>query len=431
MNAPTLRQAWPVWARIGLLSFGGPAGQIALMHRVLVDEKRWIDEGRFLHALNYCMILPGPEAMQLATYIGWLMQGWRGGLVAGLLFVAPGVVAIMALSWVYALAGDAGWVAAAFFGLKAAVVALVAQALVRIAGRALKGRMLALTALAAFVAIFALGVPFPVIVLAAALGGWLAHRLGWRPRFGHGEGDVGATGPASVRVALGGVVLWLGIWLLPVAGLVLTLGAGHVFSQIALYFSKMAVLTFGGAYAVLAWVAQSAVADFGWLSAPQMLDGLAMAETTPGPLIMVTQFVGFMAALNAPGGLPPMLAATLGGLLATWVTFAPCFLWIFAGAPFSERLRAIPALAAALSAVTAAVVGVIANLGLWFAIHALFAQTWRLRAMDLPVLASLNPVAAALVLLALGAVFGLRAGPAAVIGGAAVAGMGLHALGWV
>lgn len=431
MSVPTLRQAAPTWARIGVLGFGGPAGQIALMHRVLVDEKRWIDEGRFLHALNYCMILPGPEAMQLATYIGWLMQGWRGGLVAGGLFVLPGVVSILALSWVYVLAGEAGWVAAAFFGLKAAVVALVAQALVRLAGRALPGRMQALTALAAFVAIFALGMPFPVIVLAAALGGGLAHRLGWRPRFGHGGEAVPAARPVSIWRALGVVVLWLVIWLLPVAALLLALGPGHVFSQIAVYFSQMAVLTFGGAYAVLAWVAQSAVAEFGWLSAPQMLDGLAMAETTPGPLIMVTQFVGFMATLNAPGTLPPLLAATLGALLTSWVTFAPCFLWIFAGAPFSERLRDIPALAATLSAVTAAVVGVIANLGLWFTIHALFAQTWRWGAMDLPVVASLNPLAAVLVLAALAAAFGLRAGPAALIGGAALAGLGLHTLGWV
>ncbi len=390
-----------VWAKIGLLSFGGPAGQIALMHRELVDRRGWIDEARFLHALNFCMLLPGPEAMQLATYVGWLRSGWRGGLVAGGLFVLPGVVAIMALSWVYVLAGDVGWIAGAFFGLKAAVIALVAEALVRIGRRALKGWWAGLIAAAAFLALFALSVPFPLVVLGAAGIGFLTAR-------GEAVAPV-AAGPSTLRVAL----VWAALWLGPVLALLALLGPEHVLAQVALYFSQMAVLTFGGAYAVLAWVAQAAVETFHWLSAPQMLDGLAMAETTPGPLIMVTQFVGFMAGYGE-GGLG---LATLAALVTTWVTFAPCFLWIFALAPHAERLRGNPALAGALSAVTAAVVGVIANLALWFALHALFPG------------GTFDAWAAGLTAAALLAAFALKAGAGALILGCALAGVGLRLAG--
>lgn len=389
-----------VWARIGLLGFGGPAGQIALMHRELVERRRWIDEARFLHALNFCMLLPGPEAMQLATYVGWMRAGWRGGLLAGGLFVLPGVVAIMALSWVYVLAGGVGWVGGAFFGLKAAVIAIVAQALVRIGGRALNGALAWVIALAAFAALSILSLPFPLVVLVAAATGFATAR---------GEAQPVPAGPPTGRVAL----VWAALWLGPVALLVLGLGPGHVLARVAVYFSEMAVFSFGGAYAVLAWVAQAAVGQFHWLDARQMLDGLAMAETTPGPLIMVTQFVGFMAGYGAGG----LWLATLAALVTTWVTFAPCFLWIFAGAPHAERLRGNPALTGALSAVTAAVVGVIANLALWFALHALFPGGHFDRAQ------------AALTLAALVAVLALKVGPAWLIPGAALAGVALHLAG--
>ncbi len=394
-----------VWARIGVLSFGGPAGQIALMHRELVERRAWIDEARFLHALNFCMLLPGPEAMQLATYIGWLRGGWRGGLLAGGLFVLPGALAILALSWVYVLAGDLDWIAGAFFGLKAAVIAIVAQALLRIGRKALKNWLQAGIALAAFAALFLFGLPFPLVVLAAAAIG-----------FAQARGGAVTAAPAPVSTGRAALV-WLVLWLGPVAALVLGLGADHVLARVAVYFSQMAVLTFGGAYAVLAWVAQAAVERFDWLSAAQMLDGLALAETTPGPLILVTQFVGFMAGWGAGG----LAMASLAGLVATWVTFAPCFLWIFAGAPHAERLRGNPALAGALSAVTAAVVGVIANLGLWFALHTLFGRVeggW-------PVWSSFDPWAAGLVALALVAAFGARLGAGALILGGAAAGMAL------
>ncbi|MCA2011320.1 chromate efflux transporter [Cereibacter sphaeroides] len=404
MNAPETASDLKVWARIGLLSFGGPAGQIALMHRELVDQRQWIDEARFLHALNFCMLLPGPEAMQLATYIGWLRGGWRGGMIAGGLFVLPGVVAIMALSWIYVLAGDVAWIEGAFFGLKAAVIAIVAQALVRIAKKAVKGWVQAAIALAAFAALFALSVPFPLVVLAAALIGWAMAR-------GQGASEAPPAHVSTLKPAL----IWAALWLGPVAALILILGADNVLAQVALYFSQMAVLTFGGAYAVLAWVAQAAVEQYHWLTAPQMLDGLAMAETTPGPLIMVTQFVGFMAGWQAGG----LWLATLAALVTTWATFAPCFLWIFAGAPHAERLRHSPALAGALSAVTAAVVGVIANLGLWFALHTLWPG------------GSFDPWAAGLTALALLAAFALKAGPGVLILGAAGAGVVLRLAGLV
>jgi len=416
---------------------------------MLVEERKWLGDGRFLHALNFCMLLPGPEAQQLATYIGWLMHGVRGALVAGLLFILPGVLAIMGLSWIYAIYGDTGFVSALFFGLKAAVLAIVLQAVVRLGRRALRNAAMFAIAAASFLAIFAFGAPFPLIVAAAALIGWAGAKAGWRAfAAGGGHGSAGtarvedaltllgaeSTLPQAARAgAFRAGLVALVIWLLPVAALLL-LAPGSVFADIASYFSKLAVLTFGGAYAVLGWVAQEAVGTYGWLEPGEMLDGLGMAETTPGPLIMVLQFVAFMGAFREAGWAAPLMAGTLGGLLATWVTFAPCFAWIFLGAPYMERLRQNTALTAALSAVTAAVVGVILNLSIWFAIHVIWREVTRITAgpltLDLPLMASVDIVAAVLAGLALVAVFRLRLGMAATLSSAAAAGLGLHLLGW-
>ncbi len=448
---PTISEATRIWARIGLLSFGGPAGQIALMHRILVEEQRWLGERRFLHALNYCMLLPGPEAMQLAVYIGWLMHRTLGGIIAGVLFVLPGVVAIMALSWIYALYGNVGAVEALFFGLKAAVLAIVAQAVIRIGARALKnGAMIAIAA-ASFVAIFGFGVPFPLIILAAGLIGFLGARGGLSAfHGGEGHGKLGKVrvddadtllgeetpGHAEVSRAYAFRVsaIFLVLWLAPVALLFIALGPANVFAQIAGFFSIMAVVTFGGAYAVLAYVAQEAVQNFGWLAPGEMLDGLGMAETTPGPLIMVTQFVGFMGAFREASGLSPLWAATLGGLLTTWVTFTPCFLWIFLGAPFIERLRDNKVLTAVLTAITAAVVGVILNLAVWFGMHVVFDDVRIITSLglnlDVPVWSTINLAAAALVLAALVAVFRFKLGPVTVLTGCSLAGILLAASGW-
>jgi chromate transporter len=424
-------EAMKVWARVAALSFGGPAGQIAVMHRIVVEEKKWIGENRFLQALNYCTLLPGPEATQLATYIGWLMHKTRGGLLAGTLFVLPGALAIMALSWIYVLLGKVTIVQGLFFGLKAAVLVIVIEAVLRIGKRALRNNVMRGLALAAFVAIFFYGAPFPLIIAVAALLGWIGGRRGWTPFLaGAGHGKVGDRHVAdadsllgeetppharpNLRWSLGISALFLALWLGPVALLWLTLGGDNVFTQIGLFFGKMAVVTFGGAYAVLAYVAQQAVDHYHWVQPGEMLDGLGMAETTPGPLIMVTQFVGFLGAWRAPGGLNPVLAGTLGGLLTTWVTFTPCFLWIFFGAPFVEALRANKALAAALGAVTAAVVGVILNLAVWFALHVLFGELhpvrWYGAEVEVPVLASANLPAMVLAAAAAVAVFRFKAG---------------------
>jgi chromate transporter len=424
-------EAMKVWARVAALSFGGPAGQIAVMHRIVVEEKKWIGENRFLQALNYCTLLPGPEAQQLAVYIGWLMHKTRGGLVAGILFVLPGLIAIMALSWIYVLLGKVTVVQGLFFGLKAAVLVIVIEAVLRVGKRALKNNVMRGIAAAAFVAIFFYDAPFPLIIVAAALLGWLGGRFGWKPFLtGGGHGKVGDKQVAdadsllgeetpehakpNLRWSLGISGLFLALWLVPVALIWATLGPDNVFTQIALFFSKMAVVTFGGAYAVLAYVAQQAVDQYHWVKPGEMLDGLGMAETTPGPLIMVTQFVGFLGAWRAPGSLNPVLAGTLGGLLTTWVTFTPCFLWIFFGAPFVEVLRANKALAAALGAVTAAVVGVILNLAVWFALHVLFAELhpvqWLGAELDVPVLASVNVPSMILAAAAAIAVFRFKLG---------------------
>jgi chromate transporter len=442
---PSLREATPTWVRVALLSFGGPAGQIAVMHRIIVEEKRWVSEERFLHALNYCMLLPGPEAQQLATYIGWLMHRTLGGLVAGGLFIAPGIISIMVLSYIYALWGRVPVFTALFFGLKAAVLAIVIEAVVRIGRRALKSRSLVALAAAAFVGIFFFAIPFPVIILAAALLGLTGVvgtiPLSDRPVEGASspmqQSLIGEAAPEHAKATIGRTArvaaAWLALWLTPVIGLLILFGPQDVFSQIAMFFSKMAMVTFGGAYAVLAYVAQQAVQHYGWLTPTEMLDGLGMAETTPGPLIMVLQFVGFMAAYRNPGTLSPLLAGTMGGLLATWVTFTPCFLWIFVGAPFIERLRNVAALNAALSAVTAAVVGVILNLALWFAIHTIFGATVSVRtwpfAFDAPLLSSLNPWALSLTLASAIAIFRFNWGMTPTLASSCAAGVVLHLLG--
>lgn len=442
-------EALRTWVKVGLLSFGGPAGQIAVMHRILVDEKKWIGESRFLHALNYCMLLPGPEAQQLATYIGWLLHRTLGGVVAGTLFVIPGIIAIMGLSVIYAAYGHIGMVSALFFGLKAAVLAIVLQAVHRIGTKALKNRVMIGVAALAFVAIFVFNVSFPLIILAAGLLGVVGGWQGWRPfllQAGHGGGKGAAVDvrldrdiPDHARPSLGRslrvVAVWLLLWLVPVVALYATLGGGNVFTQIAVFFSKMAVVTFGGAYAVLAYVAQEAVGHYHWLQQGEMLDGLGMAETTPGPLIMVLQFVGFMAAFRDPGALSPMTAGVLGGLLATWVTFTPCFLWIFLGAPFVEVLRGNKALAAGLSTITAAVVGVVLNLAIWFALHTLFAEAQPIRFLgglanlDVPVATSLDNWSFALSLAAAIAIFRFKAGMITILAACLATGVVLHLTG--
>jgi chromate transporter len=422
-------EALRVWLRVAALSFGGPAGQIAVMHRIIVDEKKWVGEARFLHALSYCMLLPGPEAQQLATYIGWLMHRWPGAIIAGGLFVVPGIISILALSYVYAAYGNVPAVASLFFGLKAAVLAIVLQAVHRVGSRALKSpAMIALAALA-FIGIFFFSVPFPLIVIAAAIIGFAGARTG-SGAFqvgGHGSGaakagqDQSLLGDAlpqhaqpTIGRALRVSALWLALWLVPVIAAFVLLGTGSVFADIGGFFSKMAVVTFGGAYAVLAYMAQQAVETYGWLQPGEMLDGLGMAETTPGPLIMVVQFVGFLAAYRHPGILPPMLAGTLGGLFATWCTFVPCFLWIGIGAPFIERLRDNKPLNGALAGITAAVVGVILNLAIWFALHTWFHHATPFRgfgiSFDLPALTSVDAWALGLSLAAMVAIFRFKTG---------------------
>ncbi|MES0172526.1 chromate efflux transporter [Mesorhizobium sp. M0006] len=436
--------AMRVWARVAMLSFGGPAGQIAMMHRIIVEEKRWIGETRFLHALNYCTLLPGPEAQQLAIYIGWLMHKTKGGLVAGILFVLPGAIAIMVLSWIYAIFGNVGAVQALFFGLKAAVLAIVLEAVLRIGRRALRNNVMVGLAAAAFIALFFFHAPFPLVILVAAAIGYVGGKMGWaafQPGNGHGklggrqvddaDSALGEGMPAHARPSarwwfeVAGVGLLL--WLVPVLGLLAFLGQGNVFTDIAIFFSKMAVVTFGGAYAVLAYVAQQGVEHYGWLKPGEMLDGLGMAETTPGPLIMVTQFVGFMGAYRAPGVLNSLVAGTLGGLLTTWVTFVPCFLWIFLGAPYIESMRSNKALSAALSTITAAVVGVILNLAVWFALHVLFRDLHQVdllgMRLDVPALGSINIPSLLLTLGAMLAVFRFKVGVIPVLAACSILGV--------
>jgi chromate transporter len=370
---PSFGEAFKTWFKIGCLSFGGPAGQIAMMHRILVDEKKWVDEQRFLHALNYCMLLPGPEATQLAAYVGWLMHGVRGGLAAGLLFVVPGALVMLGLSAIYVLGRDVPVIEGALFGIKAAVLVIVVEAIVRIGRRALKSSLLIGLAAAAFVGIFFLQVPFPLIVIAAALTGFFVAQNA-PSQLGIALGDVPRLPqrPDRWREAGKAAVVWLAIWWAPVLLAVLMLGSDHVLVSLGIFFSKLAVVSFGGAYALMAYMAQEVVEAQGWLQLSEMVDGLGLAETTPGPLILVTQFVGFLAAYREAAPFAPLTAAMLGAAMTTWTTFAPTFLFIFAGAPFIEDLRNNTRLAGALAAITAAVVGVILNLAVWFTLHVLF-----------------------------------------------------------
>lgn len=383
---PPFSEAFRVFLKIAINSFGGPAGQIAVMHKLVVEEKKWLGENRFLHALNYCMLLPGPEAQQLITYIGWLMYGTRGGVVAGALFVLPGFLSILLLSILYSLWKDVAFVQGLFYGIKPAVLAIVVGAVIKIGKRALKNEVMVGIAVLAFLAIFFLKISFPFIVLSAGLLGWLGGQF-YESKFlvvkGHADKQGSEEGLidrlthfakpkllTTVRTAL----FWLLLWLLPVVVLTLVLGEEHIFSKEARFFSQSALVTFGGAYSVLAYISQKAVETYGWLQPNEMLDGLGMAETTPGPLIQVVQFVGFMGAFRHAGTLDPVLAGVIASVLVAWVTFLPSFLFIFTGAPYIEYLRGNKNLTAALSGITAAVVGVILNLGIWFSIHTLFAE---------------------------------------------------------
>lgn len=403
-HSVSFKEAFWVWVKVAAYSFGGPAGQIAVMHRLLVEEKRWISEQRFLHAMNYCMLLPGPEAQQLTVYIGWLLHGVKGGLTAGILFVIPGFVSILILSVLYAGFQGMGFVEALFYGLKPAVLAIVIEAVFHIGKRALKNKVMVLLSVLSFVAIFGFDVPFPLIILIAGLIGYLGGIFDPRTFSvikGHSkeefsDEDDQHTPAISDRkepkvkptwgYALRTISIWGAIWFLPLIGLALLLGVSHIFVQEGIFFSKTAVVTFGGAYAVLAYIAQQAVETYGWLEPGEMLDGLGMAETTPGPLIQVVQFVGFMGAYRNPGMFDPMVAGILGSIITTWVTFAPCFLCIFLGAPFIEYLRGNEKLTSALSAITAAVVGVVMNLAVWFSINTLFRETGRIQQFGLDLL---------------------------------------------
>lgn len=389
--APTLSDLTRAFARIGCLSFGGPAAQIALMHREILDERKWVEEADYLRALSFCMLLPGPEAMQLAVWIGWKLHGIRGGLIAGGLFVLPGACVVLALSLIYAAFGQVPLIAALFTGVQAAVIAIVVEALIRVSKRALKSRESYVIAIAAFVGLFFLKLPFPVIILAAALSGFFRTTA-------TAKDPAAPAPPAALARSVKAAAVWLVIWLVPLG--LLVAAAPQRLAEIGVFFSKLAVLTFGGAYAVLAWMAQDVVREKGWLTLPQMMDGLGLAETTPGPLILVNEFVGFMAA-HQTGGWPLGLA---GAVVALWMTFIPSFLFIFTGAPFIDRLTHMPRLSGALAAITAAVVGVIANLSLWFTLHVLFASvpevTFGPLHLSLPDLATLRLIPALLAVLA-------------------------------
>ena len=431
-HKPTFREAVAVWFKIGCLSFGGPAGQIATMHRVLVDEKKWIDEPRFLHALNFCMLLPGPEAQQLATYTGWLLHGVRGGLAAGILFVLPGALVMLALSLLYAFGRGIPAVDGALFGIKAAVLVIVVEALIRISKRALKSTALITLAGLAFVGIFFLALPFPLIVIAAAAAGYLMARISPALLGLKSTEQNFVPVPGRWRQSIAAAVIGLTLWWAPVAIAAVMLGATHVLVAIGTFFSKLAVVSFGGAYALLAYMAQEVVEQNHWLAASEMVDGLGLAETTPGPLILVTQFVGFLAAFRNAAPFTPLLAGLLGTAMTLWVTFSASMLWIFVGAPFIEQLRGNRKLAGALAAITAAVVGVILNLSVWFALHVLFGAVaerhtgWvRWYAFD-PTALDLR--ASALALVAAGLAFGLHRGLVEVVAIMATLGVALRLL---
>lgn len=428
--APPLAEVFHAFLKIGLLSFGGPAGQIAMMHRILVEEKAWISESRFLHGLNFCTLLPGPEAMQLATYVGWLLHGVRGGVIAGTLFVAPGFLVIVGLSAAYALFQHADWFASLFFGLKAAVLAIVLEAVLRVARKSLRTRAAYLVATASFFALFVLRVPFPLVVFGAGMIGYLRRDLfvtgamEYQPVLTRRASDAGWS--HVVRT----LVIWCALWVALPLALVIALGGSSIVLPLSLFFSKMAVVTFGGAYAVLAYVAQAAVETFGWLKPGQMIDGLALAETTPGPLILVLTFVGFQAAFQAPGGLAPLLSGIIGAVVTTWVTFIPCFLWIFLGAPYLEVVRRNARLSGALAGIGAAVVGVILNLSLWFAMQTLFRQVGESVAgpvrMSWPVWNTVDVPALSIAVVAMVAMFGLNQGMVRVLALCAVLGFAVR-----
>lgn len=426
---PSLSELTRVSARIGCLSFGGPAGQIALMHRELVEERCWVSEEDYLQALNLCHLLPGPEAQQLATWLGWKLHGWKGGVISGSLFVIPGAAVMLALSALYGIAARLDWFAAMFLGVKAAVMALVVQALLRIAGRALKTGTQRLLAVLAFAALFLFSVPFPLVVGAALLSGLVigARQPQWLALGPARMEPMSQSSPwaASTRAML----VWCVVWAAPMVAIAVFLGTDHVLWKIGAFFSKLAVVTFGGAYAVLAYMAQETVTGYGWLAPGEMVDGLGLAETTPGPLILVTQFVGYLAAFRSPDPFSPLLAGLVGAALTTWVTFAPCFLWIFALAPWMDHVQRAQPLKGGLAAVTAAVVGVIANLAVWFALHVLFARVvaidrWPLR-LQVPDFATLDWRAALIAVLAGVLLFRQKLGIVPALGVSAIAGLAL------
>jgi chromate transporter len=449
----SFQAAFWLWVKVALNSFGGPTGQIAVMHRFLVEEKRWISEGRFLHALNYCMLLPGPEAQQLATYIGWLLHKTRGGIVAGTLFVIPGFICLLVLSILYTGYQDLTIVQSLFFGLKPAVLAIVIEAVMRIGKRALKTRLMVAIATLAFVAIFFFDVAFPIIILSAAIIGYAGGRL-WPDAFAAAKTktvDENACHEAAVDALLDGgqadhirpsiarffkvLLIWSALWFGPILLIRLYLGPQSIYVQQAAFFSKMAVVTFGGAYAVLAYVAQQAVETYGWLKPGEMLDGLGLAETTPGPLILVLQFVGFLGAYRSPGAMDPMLAGVLGAVVTTWTTFVPCFLWIFLGAPYVEALRGNRSLNTAMSGITAAVLGVVLNLAVWFALHTIFGSIRDHYAFGAHLLApvwdTIHVPTLLIALLAVLALFRLKLGMMTTIGCCAILGVLYNALRWV
>lgn len=416
----SFREALRVFARIGCLSFGGPAGQIALMHRELVEQRPWLSEQEYLRALNFCMLLPGPEAMQLATYAGWRLHGVRGGLLAGLLFVLPGAAVVLTISILYSLVGKLPLVEAIFFGIKAAVLAIVLEALLKVSRRALNMPWHWIVAATAFLALFVFNIPFPAVIAAAGITGYLMTK-------GNEAGaGLQQVTPVPLLKTLRTVATWLIIWFAPIAVVALAIYPDHLLVSVGLFFSKLAVVTFGGAYAVLAYMGQQAVENHGWLTAPQMVDGLGLAETTPGPLILVTEFVGYMAGFHASGLQGSVTGGLAAALMALWVTFAPCFLWIFAGAPYIERLANMPRLSGALSAITAGVVGVIANLALWFGLHVLFGDLTRIEAgpvsMTWPVWSSISVTAVSLFVLSAVMLLKLHAGLAKTLAVCAVLG---------
>ncbi len=432
---PTLSELTGVFARIGCLSFGGPAGQIGMMHRSLVEEKRWVSEERFLHALNYCMLLPGPEAQQLATYIGWLVGGIRGGIIAGLLFILPGLLVMIGLSAAYALWQETTWLDGLFFGMKAAVLVIVVEAVIRLGRKTLKTAFLRAIAALAFVALFVFGLSFPLVVLGAGLAGFVAAKIGGAPNLPLAQTADLPTKRRPLR-AIASLLCWIAIWQAPLF-LLWALSAPRSLAAMFSFFSRMALVTFGGAYAVLAYVAQVAVEDHGWLRAGEMVDGLALAETTPGPLVLVLSFVGFLVGFREASG-PGIAGGALGAILVAWATFVPSFILIFAGAPFIERLRGNAVMSAALSAITAAVVGVILNLALWFGLHVLFTQVMKLPvapslglAVSVPVLFSIDPAAVALFLVSALLLFRFKLGLVPVLCFCAIAGLVLRLSGLV